>query len=67
MNVDLDQLRQRNTFSLRDALYSQIQQTIPEIQSLHENDKLGILLGEGPASSLVAHRIYKCHSLRSKE
>ncbi len=46
----------KNT-SLRDALYSQIQQIIPEFQSLHENDKLRILLGEGPASSLVAHHI----------
>ncbi len=36
--------------SLRDALYSQIQQIIPEFQSLQEHEKLRILLGEGPAS-----------------
>ncbi len=53
--------------SLRDALYSQIQQIIPEFQSLEEHEKLRILLAEGPASSLVALHIYKCHKLRSKE
>ncbi len=53
--------------SLRDALYSQIQQIIPEFQSLQEHEKLRILLAEGPASSLVAHHIYKCHKLRTKE
>ncbi len=53
--------------SLRDALYSQIQQIIPEFLSHHENDKLKILLGEGPTSSLVAHHIYECQKLRSKE
>ncbi len=53
--------------SLRDALYSQIQQIIPEFQSLQEHEKLRILLAEGPASSLVALHIYKCHKLRSKE
>lgn len=53
--------------SLRDSLYSQIQHNTPELQSLSEHDKLKILLGEGPASSVVAHYIYKCHKLRGKE
>ncbi len=56
-----------NYTSLRDALYGQIQQIIPEFQSLQEHEKLKILLAEGPASSLVALHIYKCHKLRSKE
>ncbi len=72
-NVGQEQLRGgalppplKNIHPLRDSLYSQIQQIIPEFQSLHENDKLGILPGEGHTSSLVAH-IYKCHKLRGKE
>lgn len=53
--------------TLRESLYCQIQHIIPEFQSLHETDKLKILLGEGPSSSLVAHHIYNCHKLRGTE
>lgn len=53
--------------SLRDLLYCQIQQIIPQFQSLHDNDKIKVLLGEGSTASIVAHYIYKCHKLRGTE
>ena len=53
--------------NLRQTFFTNLKQSIPNFEDILDNDKLAIILGEGPSAALAAQYVLKCHNLRDSK